>query len=1104
MQPELFSLGSTVLVLADRTQADGLVGRMSSGRTVELEEVALAEALGGINLLQNGDFSAPEIPFVSGDAGVTTGKDISPDWTMAGSHVAYAALADNVQTATLTYVDPLVGEMLPVAPHMELVFSLMLAAHRCGAALVANYFAADGSLVSENSVDCGTLPQGGQKADQYTLSFLHCHVPAGAVSMRLSLRVADVTASEGEGAFLFLAFARLYLSPARVTRGWTDTPCPLWALLKAAGEDSRAVYRPEGSLTRYGEPAEFSLVLDGEMVAGPVALSPAPVMCDGMMLRGRRLNLALYHPDEVNLTQAYGDLKRPSAAGAQVFVDGRLDTLAFAHKTAKPYVRDLYVRVSPSLYDGKAHHIEVRSLEGQVLAQDVLILSPQGLDLTVIKEHTRAPYKSQMSALAGLRYRSLEAQMAHAGDLGADGIAQVGFCHTAVVQGFERNTDFRPLTFPNDGKPPVSVIVPVHNKFAVTYNCMAALLFAYNETPFELVIVDDGSSDETLRLAEYAHNVTIVRHDKAKGFVGACNAGAAAAKGDYLVFLNNDTEVTYRWLDELMFTFRNFDGVGLVGSKLIYPDGVLQEAGGIIWAEGEGWNYGRFGNAHEPKYNYVRPVHYCSGAAIAVSREAWDTVGGFAKELEPAYYEDTDLAFSLREHGYKTLYNPLSVVVHFEGISNGTEVAAASGMKRFQAINKPKFLKRHEAALANAPVAGTAADLYKDAGVDKRVLFIDYQVPRTDYDAGSYAAIQEMRMMQALGYKVTFLPDNLAGLGKYVDQLQRIGIEVIYAPFYVSTEEFLEERGREFDVVYMTRYYVAQDNIELVRKHAPQATVLFNNADLHFLREARAAVLSGDEEAIKAAKKTRKDELAVMKKVDLLLSYNEVEHAVVLSHNFDQTRIAKAPWVVDAACDIPAFEDREGIAFLGGYGHPPNVEAMQYFVHEVMPRLRSAGAGLTLHIYGSNMSDDVRALASDDVVVVGHVDDVAEVYNRHRVFVAPLLSGAGIKGKVLAAMAHGIPAVLSRIAAEGTGVRHGYDCEIAGSPSEWAASVTRLYSDKAYWTDVAKRSRDFIDENYSFARATDGMREALAMVGAPVAEGAGGLVINSSTMMLEP
>ncbi|WP_020400975.1 glycosyltransferase [Kordiimonas gwangyangensis] len=1102
MRPDIYSLGSTVLVLMDHADANDLTGQLPDGSTVEFERVGPEAALAGINLLWNSDFSDEAVPFKSDADGVTIGRDVGEEWTLENAHVAYALLGDGVPSARITYHDPEMGDMLPVAPGARFIFSAMVAAHRCGASLTAQYFGRDGEDKGQQVTECKGLPVGGRQLDQYSLESIEGLVPEGAAFVRLSFVVDDVDASAGEGAYLFMAFARLYFSPSRLTRGWTERPSPLLGLVKGAFHDGRVLLRPSAALTRFGTDTELTLQFEGEAVSKPIALKAAPVQCDGMMLRGRRLNVLLYHPDEQNLTDLYGDFKRPSAAGAQVIVDGEIDTLAFAHKTGRPDYRDLYVRLSPHLYDGQPHHILVRSLEGQVLAEDMLILSPHAMDLSAIKEHTRAPYKSQMSALSGLRYRSLEAQLAQADKLGVDGIAQVGFCHSAVVLGFDRNTDFRPLTFPHLDAPKVSVIVPVHNKFAVTYNCLAALLLAYNETVFELIVVDDGSSDETVKLADYAANVTIVRHEKAKGFVGACNAGAAAARGEFLVFLNNDTEVTYRWLDEVMFTFQHFDGVGLVGSKLIYADGMLQEAGGIIWAEGAGWNYGRFGNPHEPKYNYVRPVHYCSGAAITVSREAWEAAGGFAREFEPAYYEDTDLAFTLRAKGYKTLYNPLSVVVHFEGISNGTEVAS-SGLKRFQLINQPKFAAKHADALAGAPDVGEDADLYKDAGVEKRVLFLDYQVPRTDYDAGSYAAIQEMRMMQALGYKVTFLPDNLAWLGKYVEQLQRIGVEVIYAPFYVSTEEFLQERGAEFDAVFITRYYVAQDNIAYVRKYAPQAKVLFNNADLHFLREARAAVLSGDAEAIKAAKKTRKEELAVMKKVDLLLSYNEVEHAVVLSHNFEKTRVAKTPWVVDTTKDIPAFDARSDIAFLGGYGHPPNVEAMQYFVRNVMPLLRKAKAGVKLYIYGSGLNDTVRALEADDVVVVGHVDDVAEVYEKHRVFVAPLLSGAGIKGKVLAAMAHGIPTVLSRIAAEGTGVRHGYDCEIAGDAEEWAASVMRLYGDKDYWAEVSSRSQAFIEENYAFKLACKGMRDALSMVGAPYLESDDNLVINSSTMMLD-
>ncbi len=111
-------------------------------------------------------------------------------------------------------------------------------------------------------------------------------------------------------------------------------------------------------------------------------------------------------------------------------------------------------------------------------------------------------------------------------------------------------------------------------------------MFAANKATYEVIVVDDGSTDTTTRLPEIAPGVVYVRNEVAQGFVGACNAGAQVAKGKYIFFLNNDTEPTAYFLDELVFAFENFENVGLAGSKLIYPDGALQEAGGIVWGSG--------------------------------------------------------------------------------------------------------------------------------------------------------------------------------------------------------------------------------------------------------------------------------------------------------------------------------------------------------------------------------------------------------------------------------------------------------------------------------------------------------------------------------------
>ncbi len=229
--------------------------------------------------------------------------------------------------------------------------------------------------------------------------------------------------------------------------------------------------------------------------------------------------------------------------------------------------------------------------------------------------------------------------------------------HDILAEGFDRpRKQFRPLLFPQVDAPDVSIVIPVHNKFDVTYACLAALLFAATKASFEVIVVDDGSSDTTLRLEDIAPGVVVVRNDPALGFVGACNAGAERARGRYIVFLNNDTEPTAHWLDELLFAFQSFDGVGLAGARLIYPNGLLQEAGGIVWGSGDPWNYGRGGNPHDPRFSYSRICDYVSGAALMIPAELWKELGGFSRDFMPAYFEDTDLAFKVKEKGLKVVY----------------------------------------------------------------------------------------------------------------------------------------------------------------------------------------------------------------------------------------------------------------------------------------------------------------------------------------------------------------------------------------------------------------------------------------------------------------
>ena len=237
----------------------------------------------------------------------------------------------------------------------------------------------------------------------------------------------------------------------------------------------------------------------------------------------------------------------------------------------------------------------------------------------------------------------------------------------------------------------------------MTYNCLAALLLAPNEATFEIIVVDDGSSDLTVDLPEIVKNIVYIRNETPLGFVRSSNKGGAGGARP----LRRDAQQRHRagaGLDRRTARrVQDLPRCGDGGRQADLSQRPLQEAGGIVFSNFEIWNYGRNQNPHEPRFNYTRQVDYVSGACIMIPKPLWDELGGFDEHFAPAYFEDTDLAFRIRAHGRKTYYTPFAEVVHFEGLSNG--VSTASGMKRYQAINEPKFRRRWASVVRALPHA---------------------------------------------------------------------------------------------------------------------------------------------------------------------------------------------------------------------------------------------------------------------------------------------------------------------------------------------------------------------------------------------------------------
>lgn len=635
-----------------------------------------------------------------------------------------------------------------------------------------------------------------------------------------------------------------------------------------------------------------------------------------------------------------------------------------------------------------------------------------------------------------------------------------------VKEGSFIDNSSKKIIFPKpSGECLVSIIIPVYNKWDHTQLCLNSIYKNTDNINYEIIIADDMSTDKTKQISKYFGNIKVIRDGHNRGFVKNCNNAADHATGKYLLFLNNDTTAQKGWLAHLIALIESQENIGMVGGKLVHPDGTLQEAGSIIFNDGSCYGYGRGDDPNNPEYSYVREVHYCSGACILVKRNLFNLAGKFDKQFAPAYYEEVDLTMKIRELGYKVMYQPLTVVNHYEFGSSSSKRAA-----ELQKQNKVKFQKKWAKKIKNYQPPHIKNALLGRNFNDKkpRLLIIDDRIPAPELGSGLPRTFSILECLKESGVNVTFFPlSNSKKTEPCTKNLQQKGIEVMYdtAKKKLDFKKFYLERKNFYDAIWISRPHNMEKLYNIIKSINPNQKIIYDVEAIFSKREILKMELDGIHLSEAEKDTMLKNEIELMKKADFLITVSKNDKEVIQKY-VEKPIVVLSHYVEINKTENP-FENRKDILFVGGFlsSPSPNEDAILYFVKNIFPTVHKE-LKAKLWIVGTNNAEKILNLSSEKIIVTGQVKDLSRLYNEKKVFIIPTRYAAGIPLKAIEAMSYGLPIIATPLIADQLNMNENRML-IGKDPKEFSQKVIELYQNENLWTNLRNNGLDQVKRQYN-------------------------------------
>jgi len=635
------------------------------------------------------------------------------------------------------------------------------------------------------------------------------------------------------------------------------------------------------------------------------------------------------------------------------------------------------------------------------------------------------------------------------------------------------------LKFSNEN-PVLSIILVFYNKVELSFACLESIK-KFIEIPYELIIIDNNSTDDTTILLNKIEGATIIRNVENKHFLNACNQAIPHIKGRYTLFLNNDTELLEGSIKAVYQTIESHENCGAVGGKIILPNGNLQEAGSIIWNDGSCLGYGRDEAPYLPEFNFKRVVDYCSGAFLLTKTNLFKKYGGFDSRFEQAYYEETDYCLWLQEQGMEVIYDHKAVIRHFEFGSSLSQEAINLHRK-----NQNTFFKKHKTKLSRqfAPNFSNISNARFSASnqAKKKILYIDDRVPHINLGSGFPRSNTIIHCIQDLGYQLSIFPLNYPYEDNWDEVYRDIDpfIEVIKDLGINGFKQFIKSRENYYDIIWISRPHNIESVRKLIKIYTSNIKIIYDAESIFTDREIERKHLKGFITNKKKVHTLYQKEIRISEIADTTIAVCKTDAEKFKNFGATNVHILGHCLIIRKSPDH--FENRNGLLFVGNLDDEasPNTDSILWFTQNVLPIIKKTIPDIEVNIVGSCKANNVRLLNTKGVNILGQLNDLDKFYDHCRLFISPTRFAAGLPYKIHEAAANGLPVIATEILGKQLGWKNKESIILSEINSEsFANSIIETYTNQEQWKKLRENAYQQVEKEFSFSEYKNKIAEIL-------------------------